>query len=133
MPLCPRIESMDLSDNPLTYEGKNFSTIQKLATLIRQNIHIKNLSLGDLIIPYELRSQIDISLQVNRSVNNANKNLFELFINDKLNDHVIAPVHPYMHWCPVLKKDEIFCEKYSIPERTLQIIDNDLILGLKQS
>mmetsp|Transcript_24225 Transcript_24225/g.23284 ORF Transcript_24225/g.23284 Transcript_24225/m.23284 type:complete len:351 (-) Transcript_24225:80-1132(-) len=117
MGLIPHIESIDLSDNPLTYEGKNLSTIYKLAILIRQNIHIKNVNLGDLIIPYELRNRIDISLQVNRSLsmNNTNKDSFELFINDKLNDHVIAPVHPYRNWCPVLKKDEIFCEKYSIP------------------
>jgi hypothetical protein len=122
---------MDLSDNPLTYEGKDFSTINKLAILIRQNIHIKNLNLGDMSIPYKLRSKIDTSLQVNRSVNNANKNAFELFIDEKLNDNVIEPVHPYRHWCPVLKKDDSFCEKYSIPKRTLQIIDNDLIFGLK--
>lgn len=113
----------------MTYEGKNFSTIMKLAMLVRQNIHIKNLNLGDTVMPYELKNKIDTSLQVNRSMNTENS--FESFINTKLNDNIIEPTHPYRNWNPVLTKDELFCEKYGMPKRTLQIINNDMTLGLK--
>ena len=127
------LTSINLSNNPITNEDVTFSAVEMIPNLLRTSSHIKYFYLNGINIHPQYRQLIDISLQVNRSINKPeNDDSFNKFIAHRLVGSIRTEVKdPIPDWRPKLTRDFWFCQKYAVPKRTLNIIGDKAILGLE--
>ena len=132
--MLPHITDIDMSNNPLTNEEKDFKGIDSFVFLLHNSSNIKNLIFSDGIIKSEInRNKIENSLKVNRSLRNINELLsnksFDDFIREQMNSRGMFP-KPQNNPKINLSKDVLFCQRYDIPERTVIVAHNSITLGL---
>lgn len=83
---CPYVRKINLSKNPITNHGKDFSCIEAIQRLCRERPSIIEMKLDDIyMVPKDLHMKIDRSTSVNRAiklVRDEPKDFFQHFIFD---------------------------------------------------
>ena len=107
------IHSLDLSYNPMMTgsKGDDLSGLESLRNLLQRRPHITSLSLTGIHIPGPLLKQIELSLQVNRSVaGSGDEKRFEAFVHSLVQRTGPPPKdNPLKDWKPSFDIDVAFC------------------------
>lgn len=128
--VLPQLSKLDLSFNPLTFPDDNMSGMEQLVLVCRQRKQLHYLKLEGIKVPELMLTKIEHSLMVNRSIHAAQySGAFDKFAARKLAEK--APperVNVLADWNAGFTIDYVFSKLNRIPERTVEVIGDDIII-----
>eukprot|EP01039_Chlorochromonas_danica_P003825 gene3825-4176_t len=123
----PRVKSIDLSYNPVTNEMTDVSAVERLRNVVQKGTHLLDVRLDGVPMDESLRQGIELSLQVNRSVEGTRDGYhFTRFVEDLIASKAKPKVRSAIEsWEPTLDEvDESFVRSNRLPIGLLKVSDS---------